>query len=66
MHKGLKAVLFDFDGVIVDTEEQYTEFWADVARHYLPKEKDFQRESRDSRSRMYLTDTSPTAQCRNP
>ena len=41
MHKGLKAVLFDFDGVIVDTEEQYTEFWADVARHYLPKEKDF-------------------------
>ena len=28
-------VLFDFDGVIVDTETQYTEFWDRMGMHYL-------------------------------
>ena len=30
-----KAVLFDFDGVIVDTEAQYSLFWDKVGRDYL-------------------------------
>ena len=30
-----KAVLFDFDGVIVDTESQYSSFWNQVGTDYL-------------------------------
>ena len=29
------AVLFDFDGVIMDTEKQYSTFWNKVGRNYL-------------------------------
>ena len=31
-----KAALFDLDGVVFDTESQYTEFWGSVFRHYYP------------------------------
>ena len=31
-------VLFDFDGVIADTETQYTEFWNKIGREYLGQE----------------------------
>ena len=30
-----KAVLFDFDGVIVDTEGQYSLFWNKIGQDYL-------------------------------
>lgn len=36
------AVLFDFDGVIMDTETQYTIFWDEQGRKYLGEE-DFGR-----------------------
>lgn len=36
------AALFDFDGVVVDTEPQYTIFWDEQGRKYLSKE-DFGR-----------------------
>lgn len=36
------AVLFDFDGVIMDTETQYTVFWNEQGRKYLGEE-DFGR-----------------------
>lgn len=36
------AVLFDFDGVIMDTETQYTIFWDEQGRKYLAEE-DFGR-----------------------
>lgn len=29
------AVLFDFDGVIMDTEKQYSDFWNRIGRDYL-------------------------------
>ena len=29
------AALFDFDGVIMDTETQYTVFWNEQGRKYL-------------------------------
>ena len=32
-------VLFDFDGVIADTETQYTEFWNRIGREYLGLEE---------------------------
>lgn len=31
-----KAALFDLDGVVFNTEPQYTEFWGSVFRHYYP------------------------------
>lgn len=37
----IKAFLFDFDGVIVDTEHYYTEFWAEQGKIYFPELKDF-------------------------
>lgn len=36
-----KAGLFDLDGVIVDTESQYTIFWGGIGREYHPEIPDF-------------------------
>ncbi|MGM9693206.1 MAG: HAD family hydrolase [Alloprevotella sp.] len=35
------AVLFDLDGVIVDTEGQYSRFWKQIGEEYLPGVPDF-------------------------
>lgn len=35
------AALFDFDGVVMDTESQYTIFWNEIGRQYHPDIKDF-------------------------
>ena len=35
------AVLFDLDGVIVDTEGQYSRFWKQIGKKYLPGVPDF-------------------------
>lgn len=35
------AALFDLDGVIVDTEGQYTEYWKGVGKEYFPDRPDF-------------------------
>ena len=32
-----KAALFDLDGVVLDTEPQYTVFWGSICRQYHPK-----------------------------
>ena len=36
MVQQLKVALFDFDGTLVDTEGQYTQFWGRMARTYRP------------------------------
>lgn len=36
-----KAALFDLDGVVVDTERQYTKFWGSVGKKYFPDQPDF-------------------------
>jgi len=36
MEQQLKVALFDFDGTLVDTEGQYTQFWGRMARTYRP------------------------------
>lgn len=41
-HTKCVAALFDFDGVVVDTEPQYTIFWDEQGRKYL-SEEDFGR-----------------------
>lgn len=32
------VVLFDFDGVVIDTEGQYSEFWEQIGKDYLHRE----------------------------
>ena len=36
-NKELKAVLFDLDGVVLDTEPQYSIFWGATCRRYYPE-----------------------------
>lgn len=35
--KDKKAALFDLDGVILDTESQYSAFWGSVGKRYFPE-----------------------------
>ena len=35
----IKAALFDLDGVVVDSESQYTKFWGSQFHLYYPQEK---------------------------
>lgn len=37
----IKAALFDLDGVVFETESQYTEFWSMIGREYHPEIPDF-------------------------
>lgn len=41
MEHQFKAALFDLDGVVVDTESQYTAFWRRVGETYFPDCPDF-------------------------
>lgn len=38
----VKAALFDLDGVVFDTEPQYTDFWGMIGRSYLPDVNEFE------------------------
>ena len=38
MNTSFKAALFDLDGVVFDTEPQYTVFWGGVCRKYHPEQ----------------------------
>lgn len=35
------TALFDLDGVLIDTESQYSVFWTEIGNHYVPKEPTF-------------------------
>ena len=35
------VALFDFDGVVMDTESQYTIYWDEVGRKYYPQQENF-------------------------
>ena len=35
------AALFDFDGVVMDTESQYTIYWNEIGRKYHPDIENF-------------------------
>ncbi len=43
-NKKCKAVLFDLDGVVFDTEPQYTVFWGGECRHYHPEHPGLEHE----------------------
>ena len=36
-----KAILFDCDGVVLDTESQYSAFWAEIGKQKFPNVADF-------------------------
>ena len=40
-YMNFKAALFDLDGVVFDTETQYTKFWGEQGRRYHPEMPDF-------------------------
>lgn len=42
--KKLKAAFFDLDGVVFDTEPQYTVFWGEQCRHYHPEHPGLENE----------------------
>ena len=44
MEKRLKAALFDLDGVVFDTEPQYTEFWGSQCREFHPERPNLEQE----------------------
>lgn len=37
------AALFDFDGVVMDTETQYSLFWNKIGKQYFPQIEEFGR-----------------------
>ena len=41
MKRTFRAALFDLDGTLIDTEGQYTIFWAEIGRELLPNISDF-------------------------
>ena len=41
MKRTFRAALFDLDGTLIDTEGQYTTFWAEIGRELLPDIPDF-------------------------
>lgn len=43
-NKRLKAALFDLDGVVFDTEPQYTVFWGEQCRRYHPEHPGLEHE----------------------
>lgn len=46
--KQLKAALFDLDGVVFDTEPQYTVFWGEICRLYHPEHPGLEHEIKGS------------------
>ena len=48
MMKQLKAALFDLDGVVFDTEPQYTVFWGSQCRLYHPEHPGLEHEIKGS------------------
>ena len=51
------AALFDLDGVVIDTEPSYTEFWGMIGRKYFPQNECF-AESIKGQTLTYILDHS--------
>ena len=61
------AVLFDLDGVIIDTEGQYTTFWEEIGRRDFPKHTNFAKDIKGHTLKQILSayyPNNPTAQQR--
>ncbi|MBQ0115293.1 MAG: HAD family phosphatase [Bacteroidales bacterium] len=60
-----KGILFDLDGVILDTEGIYTRFWDEVERHYPTGIPDFSSVIKGSNLHEILFDHYPDASTRD-
>ncbi|MFI3240515.1 MAG: HAD family phosphatase [Bacteroidales bacterium] len=59
MNKNI-GVLFDLDGVLIDTESRYTEFWAEIASTYDTGIEDFAYHIKGNNLQRILTTYFPT------
>lgn len=50
------AALFDLDGVIVDTETQYSKFWSEIGKAYLPYNPGFSASIKGRTLKQILND----------
>ena len=48
LERQLKAALFDLDGVVFDTEPQYSVFWGEQCRLYHPEHPGLEQEIKGS------------------
>ena len=55
------AALFDLDGVVFDTESQYSLFWGMKGKTYHPEVEHFENVIRDRRLCRFSTDGLPDA-----
>jgi len=66
MERTFKAALFDLDGVVLDTEGQYSQFWGQMGREYRPDVPDFSQRIKGQTLRQifdrWITDTEQQAE----
>ena len=58
-----RAALFDLDGVLIDTEPQYTRFWATIGRDYGVPDPDFALTIKGTNLGKILSENFPEAEC---
>lgn len=49
------AALFDFDGVVMDTESQYSIFWNEVGKNTIRNTRNSEKSLRDRRCGRFTT-----------
>lgn len=49
------AALFDFDGVVMDTESQYSIFWNEVGKNTIRNTRNSEKSSKDRRCGRFTT-----------
>ncbi|HAP28612.1 MAG TPA: phosphatase [Porphyromonadaceae bacterium] len=63
--KQIKGALFDLDGVLIDSETLYTEFWAEVGRHHHLPSPTFAYDIKGTTLNDILTTYFPEPEVRN-
>lgn len=61
----LRLALFDLDGTLLDTEEQYTILWGSIGRKYHPEIPDFAQRIKGSTLKRILDDYFPKEDIRS-
>lgn len=64
MEQYLQTALFDLDGTLVDTEGQYTQFWAEVGEELIPDGRAFAMRVKGRTLKSILEDFLPTPEIR--
>ncbi|MGN0233953.1 MAG: HAD family hydrolase [Bacteroidaceae bacterium] len=64
MEQYLETALFDLDGTLVDTEGQYTRFWAEVGEELIPEGRAFALRVKGRTLKSILEDFIPSPEIR--